>query len=472
MTDKSKFALFFGNRGNFPASLQAEARKELPKVLEAAGHEVIMLDEELTRYGAIETHREGKLYADFLYHNRGNFDGVILSLPNFGDENGAVVALKDANVPILVQAYPDEFDRMGPALRRDAYCGKVSVMNGFFQNDIKFTAIKPHTISPSNPRFLENIDHFDRVCRVVKGFRNLVIGAIGARTTPFKTVRFDEVALQRSGITVETFDLSNIFKRVNSMTLNDPAVKEKIEALQAYSSWKNVPSSSLEKIAYLGVALDELIADYQLDGVAIRCWVELQEQLGISPCVLMGLLNNTGTAAACEVDVMSAITMTALRLASGKPATILDWNNNYHDEDDKCILFHCGPVPSALMKDSGYVSDHLIIANSLGKNHSVGCVMGRMAPMNFTFSNMMTDSGRIKVYLGDGRFTDDPIPENYFGAAGVAEIDKLQDVLLFVGRNGHRHHVCLTPGDHVAPVKEAFENYLGFEVAIPQKCCH
>jgi len=209
-----------------------------------------------------------------------------------------------------------------------------------------------------------------------------------------------------------------------------------------------------------------------LNGVAIRCWVELQEQLGISPCVLMGLLNNTGIAAACEVDVMSAVTIAALRLASGKPATILDWNNNYHDEDDKCILFHCGPVPSALMKDAGFVSDHLILANTMGKNHSVGCVIGRMAPLDFTFSNMMTDSGSIKVYLGDGRFTDDPIPDNFFGAAGVAEIDKLQDVLLFVGRNGHRHHVCLTPGDHVAPVKEAFENYLGFEVAIPQKCCH
>src|SRR5450759_1880218 len=132
MTQKSRFALFFGNRGFFPASLQAEAREELPRVLKAAGHEVLMLDAEATRYGAIETLQEGQIFANFLRQNQGKFDGVILSLPNFGDENGAVAALRDAGVPIFIQAYPDDFDRMGPALRRDAFCGKFSIMDVFY----------------------------------------------------------------------------------------------------------------------------------------------------------------------------------------------------------------------------------------------------------------------------------------------------------------------------------------------------
>jgi len=446
MTQKSKFALFFGNRGFFPASLQAEAREELPKVLEAAGHEYIILDADATRYGAVETPREGELYANFLAENRGKFDGVILSLPNFGDENGAVAALKDAGVPILIQAYPDEFDRMGPALRRDAFCGKLSIMDVFYQNNMKFTALKPHTVSPSSDRFQDNLDYFDRLCRVVKGFKNLTIGAIGARTTAFKTVRFDEVALQRVGVTIETFDLS-----------------------QAYTTWKGIPDSALDNIARLGVALDEMIAEYRLDGLAIRCWIELQQQLGISPCVLMGMLNEAGTAAACEVDVMNAVAMAGLSYASGRPATVLDWNNNYGDEDEKCILFHCGPVPSELMTDKGKVSDHLILANDVGEGCAYGCVVGRIAPTDFTFSSMMTDMGRVKVYLGEGRFTEDPIPSNFFGAAGVAEIDRLQDVLFHIGMNGHRHHVSLTPGKVVAPLKEALEKYLDFDVAVPQE---
>jgi L-fucose isomerase-like protein len=468
MTSKSKFALFFGNRGFFPASLQSEAREELPRVLEAAGHDFLMLDEAATRFGAVETPQEGQVFANFLRQNHGKFDGIILSLPNFGDENGAVAALKEAGVPIFIQAYPDEFDRMGPSLRRDAFCGKISIMDVFYQHNLKFTALKPHVVSPSSQRFQANLDHFDRLCRVVKGFRHLVVGAIGARTTAFKTVRFDEVALERVGVTVETFDLSDVIARVKSMPVTGSAYNDKLAALQAYTSWEGIPGSALENLTRLGVVLDELIAEYNMDAIAIRCWLELQQQLGISPCVLLGLLNDTGTSAACEVDVCNAVAMVALALASGRPATVLDWNNNYGEEDDKCILFHCGPVPSDLMTTKGHVSDHLILVNTLGENQSCGCVVGRIAPTDLTFGSLMTDSGRVKIYLGEGRFTEDPIPENFFGAAGVAEIAGLPDVLLHIGVNGFRHHVGVTPGKFVAPLQEALEKYLGFEVSVPQ----
>lgn len=468
MSQKSRFALYFGNRGFFPASLQAEAREELPKILKAAGHDVLMLEAEATRYGAVETPQEGQVFANFLRQNQGKFDGVILSLPNFGDENGAVAALKESGVPIFVQAYPDDFDLMGPTTRRDAFCGKFSIMDVFYQHNLKFTALKPHVVSPSSDRFKSNLDHFDRLCRVVKGFRHLVVGAVGARTSAFKTVRYDEVALQRMGVTVETFDLSMVIARVRALSADSSAYKAKMAVLQDYTSWEGVPDAALDNLTRLGVVLDELIAENQMDAIAIRCWIELQQQLKISPCVLMGLLNNTGTIAACEVDIYNAVVMAALSLASGRPATVLDWNNNYHDEDDKCILFHCGPVPRELMTDKGHVSDHLILANSVGENNSYGCVVGRIAPTDLTFGSMMTDAGKVKIFLGDGRFTEDPIPGNFFGAAGVAEIDKLQDVLLHVGMNGYRHHVGVTPGKHVAPLKEALEKYLGFEVTVPQ----
>jgi L-fucose isomerase-like protein len=468
MMEKSRFALFFGNRGFFPASLQAEARQELPRILKAAGHEVLVLDADATRYGAIETPQEGQVYANFLHENQGKFDGVILSLPNFGDENGAVAALKEAGVPILVQAYPDDLDRMGPDIRRDAFCGKFSIMDVFFQHNLKFTALKPHVVSPSSERFIANLDHFDRLCRVVNGFHHLVVGAIGARTSAFKTVRYDEVALQRMGVTVETFDLSTVIARVKALSAESSAYKAKMDVLKNYTSWDGIPDAAVDNITRLGVVLDELIDENQMDAIAIRCWIELQQQLGISPCVLLGLLNNTGTIAACEVDINNAVMMVALSFASGRPATVLDWNNNYGDDDNKCILFHCGPVPRQLMTDKGHISDHLILANSVGENNSFGCVVGRIAPTDLTFGSMMTDAGKVRIFLGDGQFTEDPIPGDFFGAAGVAEIARLQDVLLHVGMNGYRHHVSVTPGKHVAPLKEALEKYLGFQVAVPQ----
>ncbi|MCK4249225.1 MAG: hypothetical protein KAX15_05545 [Candidatus Omnitrophica bacterium] len=464
--EKTTFALFIGNRGFFPASLIAGARKELTETLKQLGHKTLVLDENATRHGAVETVKEGEIYAEFLRKNKGKFGGVILCLPNFGDETGAVAALKGAGVPILIQAYPDELDKMAPESRRDAFCGKFSIMDVFCQYGVPFTALKPHTVHPSNKQFAVNIDYFDRMCRVVNAMKGMVVGAIGARTTAFKTVRLDELALQRHGITVETLDLSDVFARMNVLKTDSKKVKSKAAVLEKYSSWKGVPKTAFETIVRLGVVLDTLIDEYGMDALALRCWVEMQSQLGISPCVLLSELNNRYVAAACEVDVGNAVTMYALGKASGNVTTCLDWNNNYGDDQDKCILFHCGPVPQNMMKGKGQITDHAILANAVGKGCSFGCNIGRIAPTPFTFGSMLTDSGKLKFYLGQACFTDDPIPAEFFGCAGVAQFEGLQDILQSVGYMGHRHHVSVSPGSVVEPVQEAFEKYLGYDVKI------
>ena len=468
---KTTFALFFGNRGFFPAALMDGAREELPRVLKEMGHDVLMLDREATRNGAVETPEEGAIYANFLRENKGKFGGVILSLPNFGDETGAIAALKDAGVPILIQAYPDEMDKMAPALRRDSFCGKFSIMDVFYQYGLKFTALKPHTVAPSSERFRENIRYFDAVCQVVNTLRGMVVGAIGARTTAFKTVRIDEVALQRHDITVETLDLSDIFHRMNKV---EPGVvyETKKETLLNCASWRGVPEQALDKLTRLGVVIDQVIEEYKMDAIAIRCWIEMQQQLGISPCILLTELNDRGIPAACEVDVGNAVAMAALHAAAYAPPACLDWNNNYGEDDDKCILFHCGPVAASLMKEEGRVVDHAILANAVGEGCSFGCNVGRIAPTEFTFSSMMTFNGKPRFYIGNGTFTEDPIPDNFFGCAGVAHIPSLQDVLLHVGKNGYRHHVSVVPGRVAEPVREALTNYLDMPVSYPQETCH
>ncbi len=195
---------------------------------------------------------------------------MILCLPNFGDETGAVAALKDAGVPILVQAYPDEMDKMAPELRRDAFCGKFSVMDVFCQYGVTFTALQPHTVHPESDAFAANVDYFDRLCRVVAGMRDMTVGAIGARTTAFKTVRIDELALQRHGITMETLDLSDIFARMESLK-GDAKVKEKVATLTGYADWGDAPPDALDKLARLGVALDDVTEEYapRRDGRAL-----------------------------------------------------------------------------------------------------------------------------------------------------------------------------------------------------------
>lgn len=468
---KSKFALFFGNRGFFPPKLIMQARDGMSNVLKKLGHEVLMLDADATRYGAVSSKEDAIKYAEFLKENEGKYDGVILCLPNFGDESSAVEALRDAGVPILVHGYPDELDKMAPKFRRDSFCGKFSVMDVFYQYGIKFTALKPHVVAPVSKEFELNIEHFDRVCRVVGGFRNLIIGAVGSRTTAFKTVRIDELALQQNGITMEVIDLVEVFSRMEKLSQSSSEYKAKTKQLKDYTNFDGVPDKSFDKIVRLGVILDQLFDEWNLDAMGFRCWIELQRELNISACVLLSEMNDRLLPVACEVDMGNAVMQYALYRASGLSTACLDWNNNYGDDPNKCILFHCGSTAQSLMKFKGHVSDHSMLQHDplVGPNCSFGCNEGRIAEFPFGFGSMTTRNGKLEFYLGEGEFTSDAIPEDFFGCGGVARIENLQDVLLFVGKNGHRHHMSITSGERmIGPIKEALRYYLGYNVSVPQ----
>jgi L-fucose isomerase and related proteins len=459
--DKSTFALFFGN---FPESLIAIARKEVSETLKKLGYESLMMDSNLTRFGAVESPEEGRKYAKFLDDNRGKFDGVVLVLPNFGDETGAVSALQDAAVPIYILAYPDELDKMGFEVRRDAFCGKFSIMDVFYQYQLPFTVFPPHTVHPFSKEFEKQIDTFDKVCKIVNGMKRMTVGAIGARTTAFKTVRYDELALQKYGITTEVLDLSEVFSRVRKLDITSAIAKEKEERLRNYTNFKKVPEKAFENLVRFGVVIDEIIEEYGLNTLALRCWLEMEKEFGVAPCVLLSEINDRGFPAACELDICNAIIMYGLNLASGKPATCLDWNNNYGDDTDKCILFHCGPVPQSLMTGKGEVIEHPMFAKSLGAGCGFGCNVGRIAPAKITFSSSKTQDGKLFVYMGEGEITSDPIQEGFFGCGGVAKIKNLQEKLYKIGYNGYRHHVSVTPGLVGTALREACIRYLGYEI--------
>lgn len=461
---KQTFALYFGNRGFFPETLIDSAREELTQAVTAAGYEVLIMDPGLTKFGAVETQDEGKAYASWLKSHEGEYDGVIMSLPNFSDENGAVYAMRDVKTPIFIQAYPDEFGKLDFLHRRDSYCGKLSIMDMFHQYGIKFTVAKPHVVHPLTPEFGANLRDFAAICRVVNGARRFTIGAIGARTTAFKTVRYDELALQRIGVTVDTFDLTELFSRAEKIQKDSPAMTAKLAYLRNYTNCSMVPQEKMEMLASISVAMDHMIDEYHLDAVSLRCWTEMQSELGIAPCLLLSELNDRGIAASCEMDVCNAVVMHALQLASQEPAMCLDWNNNYGDDEDKCILFHCGPIAQTLMTEKGLVTDHKMFAKSGGAGCGWGSNEGRIRPMDMTFASGKTEDGSFSVYLGQAKFTDDPIEAEFFGCGGVAQFDHLQDKLLRIGKTGFRHHTAATSGHWGFAVREAFENYLGYQI--------
>lgn len=460
---KQTFALYFGNRGFFPASLIASARDEVAAAVEKAGFDYLMPPSDMTRYGAVETKDEGLKYAEWLGEHIGEYDGLIMSLPNFSDENGAVAAVRDCGVPIFIQAYPDEIGKMDFYHRRDSYCGKFSICDVFHQYKIPFTIMPPHVVHPNTDAFAKNLSDFAAVCRVVNGMKRFTIGVIGARTTKFKTVRYDEITLQKYGITCDTYDLSELFYRVEKMDGNSDAVKAKIEKLIGYTDFSSVPKDKTETLAKVSVAIDDMMREYHLDCITLRCWEEMQTVLGVAPCVLLSELNDRGIVASCEIDLCSAINMYSMLLASQTPTACLDWNNNYGDDPNKVILFHCGPVAQSLMDGKGKVTDHKMFAKGC-PGCGWGSNEGRIAAFDMTYSNCKTEDGKLTFYVDKGEFTGEPIEPEFFGCGGVAKIDDLQRKLIVLAKNGFRHHTAVGKGDMTDILREAFTTYLGYDI--------
>ena len=457
--------VIFGNRDFFPDHLVTEARKDVAAVFAELGIDPVMVTESATKLGGIGTFADARRCAD-LFRSRGeDIEGILVVLPNFGDEKGVAdtIRLSGLNCPVLVQAYPDELTRLDPAARRDGFCGKISVCNNLRQYGIPFSLTSRHVSHIRSDSFRRDLLRFLGVCRVVSRMRSVRLGAVGARPSAFNTVRFSEKILERHGISVATVDLSEIFAAVNKLGDGDARVAAELERINGYASTERIAGEPLATMAKLGVALRDWAELNAVDALAFQCWTSIQENLGVNPCTIMSMLSEEMIPSACEVDVTGALTMYAMQHAAGSPAGIVDWNNNYADEDDKCVFFHCGNWPKSLMGGRAAVGTAPILGTTVGEENTVGVLEGRAPEGPLTFGRLSTDdtAGIIRAYVGEGSFTDDPL--DTFGSRAVVEVPRLQDLLHHICSNGFEHHVVMTRSRTAGVLAEAFAKYLKWE---------
>lgn len=463
--NKITLGVIVGNRDFFPDSLITQGRQDIQDVLTEQGIDYVMLGDTDTKLGAVETWEHAKKCAALFDANRARIDGILVSLPNFGDEKGVAdtIKLSGLNVPILVQAYPDDLDKFMVERRRDAFCGKISVCNNLYQYGFPFTLTEQHTISPKTDSFKADLRRFVSVCRVVKGLKKARLGAVGARPNAFNTTRYSEKLLQGFGISVSTIDLSDVFGRAAKLTDDHARVKQNLERIHAYVPVGGVPSPALVKMAKIGVVIDDWMATYDLTASAIQCWDSLQHNYGVNVCTLMSMMSEQLMPSACEVDVTGVASMYALQLASGTPSALVDWNNNYGADPNKCVLFHCGNWAKSFLSDVKMANAE-ILATTLGTENTYGTVAGRTPAGPFSYARITTDdrNGEIRAYVGDGMFVDDPL--DTFGSRAVVEVPGLQQLLKYVCKNGFEHHAAMNASHSAEVLSEAFDNYFEWDV--------
>lgn len=462
---KPTLGVLYGNRDFFPDALVTEARADIAKVLSELKIDAVQLSDTDSKLGGLSTHADARKCADLFNAHRDRIDGILVVLPNFGDEKAVADTLKLArlNVPVLIQGYPDDLNQLQVARRRDAFCGKISVCNNLVQAGIKFSCTEQHVIHPLSDSFKQELRKFLGVCRVVNGLRGVRLGAVGARPGAFNTVRYSEKILERHGINVTTADLSEFLGAANRLTETDSAVASKLNDIEQYAPAPNVPRDKLVSMAKLGVCLDRWIAENAIDATALQCWTSIQANYGCNTCTLMSMMSEGLMPSACEVDVTGVLSMYALQLASQSPSALVDWNNNYGDDPNKCVLFHCGNWAKTFLPDIK-ISVAPILGTVVGVENTYGALEGRTPANPLTFGRITTSdcAGTIRAYIGEGELTNDTL--NTFGNRAVANVPELQRLMRYVCEQGFEHHVVMNLSRTAGVLKEAFEKYLGWEV--------
>ena len=464
--EQPTLGIIMGNRGFFPTELCENGRAQILKVFDEEGIKSVFLSPEDSPWGSVEDQVSARKCADRFRLHRDELIGVLIILPNFGEEGPIVNTLRwaELDVPVLVQAFPDEVGLMSIAHRRDSFCGKMSTCNNLKQFGIKYSLTTLHTVDPEDESFLTDLRSFVATCRVIKGLKHVRLGMIGARPAAFNTVRFSEKLFERSGISVDTIDLSEVFGRIDRLSDDDPTLKAKLEEIKAYLRIKGVPNDALVKMAKFGVVVDEWMADEGLAASAVQCWTAMEEYYGVVPCTMMSMMSNNLMSSACETDIAGVIGMYGMALASGKPSALADWNNNYGGDPNKGVLFHCSNLPKAFFQDTPDMDYQEIIAGTVGKENTYGTVVGRVKASEFTYTRISTVDweGKIKAYLGHGVLTRDPLQT--FGGYGVFEIPNLQKLLHYICENGFEHHVAVNLSQTADAMHEALGKYLEWDV--------
>jgi L-fucose isomerase-like protein len=476
MPAKVTFLVGFGNRGFFPPKYMTQARAEFSQVLPRLGYGVLMMPEDATRLGAVETAAEGRLFAQFAQEHKEEYQGIIWTHPNFGNELGMIRALRRIGrdgMPILLQAYPDEMDKMGPEDRRDSFCGKFSTADVLQQYRVPFVTLPPHTVSPTSPLFEQNLKQFAAMCGKplqevgndkLNPLDGLTLLAFGARTSPFFTCRYDENAAAAQQITIETVDLSKPFAEMRALKTTDAEYKEMAAQLRAHTNWDKVPPDRFRLQVKFAVVMQRYLKEFQPAAVGVRCWTEFQELMGISPCATMSYFNEKGIDMACEVDLGTAVGMYVMKLAGSAFRSCQDWNNNIGEGGDKLGFMHCGPHATSLLKPGHYVDTHGILDHAFGAGRGFGCIQGRFNPGPITIVGATFDRGTVRFYVTEGRVTEDQLPREYFGAGGVAEVPGLQEQIVRILQGGFKHHFAMGTGHVADRVVAMLRQHAAYEV--------
>ena len=415
-------------RPTFDVDLARELTAQFYTEIQAAGYSVIG-SQDLVMDGEAIDARIAELAAAEIHM-------ILMLQSSFADSTMVLQLAQAVDAPLLMWALPEA--QVGGRLRINSFCGINLAGHGLRRAGLRYDYIYA---PPDDPAAHAKLQTFAVAARVKSQLAGTRIGRLGENPAGFDTCLVNHQALiSQLGIEVAQFELESFFQRTRQA--DSAKVRKVADGLSTrLAGYAEMDQSATNLTLGAYVALDELVREERLSGLAVRCWPEFFTDLGCSACGAMSLLSDALTPSSCEADVNGAITQLILQWISGEPAFGCDLVA-FDIEANEATLWHCGLAPLS-MADPDVEPEATVHSN----RQKPLLLQFSLKPGRVTIARLSEATGEFRLVIGAGEMRK--APSAFTGTSGRIRFDSgAAAVMETIMREGLEHHVSITYGDH------------------------
>jgi len=407
--------------------------------------ELIYPDKKLTD-GGLVTFMEDSEKVIKLFKEK-DIQGLLIGMMTFGEEIPNLLIVEAfSSIPIQVFGTKEGPFTEDGNRKSDSFCGTISTASGLVRRNVKFDFSGIYF--PEEEGFISDVKRFSKVVNAINGFIGMKIGELGPRVAPFETCAINEVDLiNRFRIKVVPYTLLQL--KVDMDNTKEDNIKEIENEIKKFYDCKLVDDNIISKVSRLEYILKKYAAEEKLSGFGIKCWTEMQKYIGISPCLSMGRLTDSGIMCACEVDIHGAITMVVQNLLTLNRDIphFIDWTIQNQEDENTFLAWHCGNAPISLRCNScvPQINTHSILGWQLGYDKSFGTVEFQLEEGLVTISRLVEINGEFKMLITTGEAFHGR--RELTGSWRWIKVDDLKKLYRTIIEEGFIHHASVISGD-------------------------
>jgi len=393
-------------------------------------------------------------------------DFLLVQHTSFSAGDLAVAFTKLHNVKLGLWAIPEGQD--DGVVPFNSFCS-INMHMSILRHYGEIDKVKWFYGNTSDAQFSRRLEITVRALRAIKNINNSSVALVGGVAPGFNDLYDDERNINRlfKGISINRLHEFSEIKDLALKLSEAEAIKMADEMAKIAGDVHIRAKDKVLTSAKIYLAYKEFIKEYGYDAIAVSCWPKFQSEFGYSVCSVVGRLNGEGTVVSCEGDVLSAVSMLALKYIADDSTMLMDLSG-YDTDDNTVLMWHCGPACTRFCERGGYTLGVNYHGMAHEKGKELNCC-GVVNDMVFDENDVtiMRFTGEVdKYFLGSGRFLGNT-KKSFHGSRGwlgnlalngedISALDLVNTILV----SGFQHHYPIVIGDFNDEVKE-LSNWLG-----------